>query len=485
MKPFFSASDRDSHANPAPATAILIRGHTARAAGDLIAARQFYRAAICEEAQLAEAHAALGDVLVEMGAATEAATAFAHAAGLEPDTPRHRLAWAEALITAGMAVEAIPLLRQVLAQRPDSAAAHRGLLHALSQSGTLDAAIFHGREALALDGGDPDTAHALAKLLHRTGATVAAAELLQPLLYRFPDHTPLRFTLAELWWELGESAKARHLLHPLLELELTEENEAATRLTVDEECDAPAPTHAPPPARTSSARALWDRIEAEDRATLPPAYVRSLFNQYADRFDHELTTTLNYQAPALLRDAIVALDQSSGVQSAGTFPAAASRDIYDLGCGTGLAGILFRPLARWLGGVDLSPGMLAKARTRALYDVLEEDDLCAGLARYPHALDLIIAADVLVYLGDLAPVFQAVATALRPNGRFAATVEQSLEADYICGAHRRFAHSAPYLTRTLAAAGLHLYQIHEVVLRTEKRQPVTGLLFVAGKQLFA
>ena len=42
----------------------------------------------------------------------------------------------------------------------------------------------------------------------------------------------------------------------------------------------------------------------------------------------------------------------------------------DLGCGTGLAGEAFRPHVDWLEGVDLSPGMIAQARKKTIYDRL-------------------------------------------------------------------------------------------------------------------
>lgn len=47
----------------------------------------------------------------------------------------------------------------------------------------------------------------------------------------------------------------------------------------------------------------------------------------------------------------------------------------DLGCGTGLMGPLLRPHTRHLSGVDLSQGMVQKARERGCYDDLSVDEL--------------------------------------------------------------------------------------------------------------
>ena len=97
--------------------------------------------------------------------------------------------------------------------------------------------------------------------------------------------------------------------------------------------------------------------------------------------------------------------------------------VLDLGCGTGLAGAAFRSRAAYLSGVDLSPAMIEKARARDIYDALAVGDLETALAQEGPAFDLILAADTLVYLGDLAPVFGVIATHLSPDGYFLFTAE--------------------------------------------------------------
>ena len=92
-------------------------------------------------------------------------------------------------------------------------------------------------------------------------------------------------------------------------------------------------------------------------------YVRRLFNQYAGRYDAALTERLAYRGPALLRDAIEDATRTAGRPQ--RFPA-----MLDLGCGTGLAGAAFRPFVDRMVGVDLSPGMIAQAESKDLYDRL-------------------------------------------------------------------------------------------------------------------
>src|SRR5947209_13086004 len=129
------------------------------------------------------------------------------------------------------------------------------------------------------------------------------------------------------------------------------------------------------------------RLGAVDPATAAlHGYVRTLFDQYAPRFDRALED-LNYSAPAMLRDAVRAHGARFGT-------------MLDLGCGTGLAGAAFRPQVDWLVGVDLSSKMIEEARKKGLYDRLTVGDIAQHLAerRAQNAnFHLIIAADVFAY----------------------------------------------------------------------------------------
>jgi predicted TPR repeat methyltransferase len=158
--------------------------------------------------------------------------------------------------------------------------------------------------------------------------------------------------------------------------------------------------------------------EGETPAALPNDYVRSLFDQYANHFDQHLTEVLGYKTPAVLDALLRHVAPSSELNTV------------DLGCGTGLCAPYLRA-SRRLHGVDLSQQMLDKAAERKLYDELACADLTGYLAGREGAYDLAVAADVFVYIGDLAPVFRAVHAALRPGGRFCFSVEAGDGADYV------------------------------------------------------
>ncbi|HYE00135.1 MAG TPA: methyltransferase [Alphaproteobacteria bacterium] len=346
---------------------------------------------------------------------------------------------AAARIKAGAVDAARTAILAGLAARPDSAAWHLLAAQAEAASGGGGAAAA-AREALRLAPADPDLVRGAAAVLRQAGEEVAAAEALQAALRRLPDAADLALDLADTWAALGERDRARAALRGFDPTDPA----VAARLAA---LDAPA-------------------------TALPDAFVRTLFDQYADRFDANLRGDLAYGGPEVVG---ALLDRLA--------PGATGWDVLDLGCGTGLAAPVLRPRARRLAGVDLSPRMVEKARARGLYDALAVGEAVAALRDGGAAAwDLVAAADVLVYIGDLAPLFAALAAALRPGGRFVATVER-LEGEgggFVLQESRRFAHAGPYIAETAAAAGLTMEAMEEASTRRDRGRPVPGLVFALG-----
>lgn len=215
--------------------------------------------------------------------------------------------------------------------------------------------------------------------------------------------------------------------------------------------------------------------KAEPNAAMSPAYVRSLFDEYAIRFDRHLRGSLAYRAPELLHDAV--RRACSLLLREFRF-----KEALDLGCGTGLAGELFRPECRTLAGTDLSSAMVRKAEAKRLYDELACGDLVDWLqAREQGRADLVLAADVFVYLADLAPVFAATARSLRPGGLFAFTVQRHDGDGVLLGADQRFAHGEAYLRSLATSASLDPVILDTAATRQERGKDVPGLLLVLSR----
>ncbi len=212
--------------------------------------------------------------------------------------------------------------------------------------------------------------------------------------------------------------------------------------------------------------------EGEVTTSAPARYVAKLFDKYAEDFDHHLLRQLEYRAPELIAEAI----ERAGVKSAA--------EVIDLGCGTGLCGLKVRAMAGRMVGVDLSPKMIEKARERNIYDELVAGDLMDVLRQRRGDVDLILAADVFVYVGELAGVYAAAKAALRVGGVLAFTVEKTFanEADLVLRESRRFSHSRSYIERLTAATEMELIELSEAVLRHDGRDVIEGMIGVVKKR---
>jgi predicted TPR repeat methyltransferase len=203
----------------------------------------------------------------------------------------------------------------------------------------------------------------------------------------------------------------------------------------------------------------------------PSSHVTAVFNQLAESFDQHLLEKLHYQTPQLLYEAVVGQAAS----------AVRFEVVLDLGCGTGLCAPRFRPHAGKLVGIDLSAGMLEKARRRELYDQLVLGDVMAALQGRLEAADLALAADVLPYFGDLGALFAAVRGAMKAGGLFAFSVEAGAGQDYVLQATRRYAHSESYVRGLAKGQGFEVRSITPATLREEAGKAVAGLIAVLEK----
>ncbi len=203
---------------------------------------------------------------------------------------------------------------------------------------------------------------------------------------------------------------------------------------------------------------------AVDRSA--PEYVVAHFDDFAEGFDAQLVGALGYDIPEKICAAVRAVMGDTRLDAT-----------LDAGCGTGLCGPLLRPFTRTLSGVDLSPKMLEQATKRGVYDALACQELTAFLSRESASFDLIVAADVLVYFGDLASLFGAAASALKPGGLFACSTEWQAGAGYRVQPSGRFAHAPAYVLAT-AEPGFSQVACIETTIRMEATKRLVGNVFV-------
>jgi predicted TPR repeat methyltransferase len=164
-------------------------------------------------------------------------------------------------------------------------------------------------------------------------------------------------------------------------------------------------------------------------------------------------------------------------------PLEPGRRILDLGTGTGLVGEVFRDIARGgrLDGVDIAPRMIEAARRRGIYDELRLGDLEEMLHETGTAYDVILAADTMIYLGDLSTTFTGVAKRMEEGGFYIFAVESKDGGGWEQTAKNRFRHSEAYLREEAERAGLEFVDIMPCPLRNEASTPVAGFAVALKK----
>ena len=337
------------------------------------------------------------------------------------------------MIARGEPRTAAAQLRARLASGRGGLLARLTLVKALLAADDLNGALEEAREAAALNPGIAVVALALGEALLAKGALPAAIAELQRASRLDPALERPRFLTARAWLEAGEAA---HALAIFERLEQSPERDALI----------------------SRAKAIAIAPRSD------PGYVRHLFDQFSADYDNRMLGQLGYAAPQILKDLADLV-----------MPGRDKLRVLDLGCGTGLAGLLFKPRAARLTGIDLSPAMIEKARARDVYDSLIVGDIETALG---GEYDLILAADTLVYLGDLRPVFAAVAAHLAPGCFFLFTTEakegQRGGPGFELGPKRRWRHGEAYLRQAAKTAGLSVAGLVSASPRTESHQPVPG-----------
>ena len=295
-----------------------------------------------------------------------------------------------------------------------------------------------------------DRRFAWAKALAAEGNAAAAADLLEQVVERVPDWAPGWAALAEAFEGCDKPAAA---------------SAAWTRAAALD------------PGGSLGAELHLSRLSGLTPDAMADAYVRALFDQYAPRFERHLVDDLDYRGPVLLN---AALDRVA--------PGRSYIRALDLGCGTGLMARALSDRTQRIDGVDLSPAMVEHARRTNLYAELNVSSLDVALATGSgHAYDLVTAADVLVYVGDLAPVFAGIHRQLQSGGLLAFTAQSLAAGDgpdttrFALGRDLRFGHSPDYLAATLSSEGFDIMLLEPASTRREKSVPVAGLVVVASK----
>lgn len=415
------------------------------------AARAFERA-IALAPDDAHGHHALATVWHAAERWEDAERAYRQAIALKPEWIEAQRHLGDMFASAGRPVAAEAVYRQVVILAPDDAAAHSGLSSSLNACEQLDEAIAAGTRAVELQPDSGTYQFNLGVICDRADRFVPALRAYRAAVRLLPDLLIAHKNLAGLLYRFGHLSEARAAYERMLVLDPDDE----------------------------TARHLSSALAGRVTARAPSAYVAGIFDGYADSYDTHMVDGLDYRGPRLIRDALArALSRDTM-----DVPTSARRwDVLDLGCGTGLMAHALADWAHIVHGVDVSSHMAERARARGVYDavyVLDIEsflrDAALGLPRY----DIVVAADVFVYLGDLSAIVTAVARRLSPGGVLAFSVEASDRHPFWLHKTGRYAHSERYLEQLASANGLAVHAVEPCVLRSEADNPVGSLIVILG-----
>ena len=409
-----------------------------QAAGRLEEARHHFHEAIALNPKMALAQRNLGNLCRLMGDAAAAERAYRIALETAGEDPEVRCYLGDLLDERGEVDAAIACYRQALAARPDYQRAALNLAASLQTRGDLAAALEAAEKAVALDPQDARGHHTLGCILQASSRLGDAVEAYRRAIERDPGHEKALYSLGMVLQALDRPEEAAASYRQLLEV---------------------APQH-------ESARHMLDAVSGQTTAIAPATHIREIFDAYSGDFERHLVEVLRYDAPQALKRLV------AKAAPQGTF-----RRALDLGCGTGLVARQFQELAEEIDGVDLSPKMVALARESGLYSEVEEADLLDFLARAQERArqyDLVLSADVFIYIGDLGPIFAALAEAMDPGALFALSVETLSEGDFALLPTGRYAQSEAYLRRLAATHGFSYRDREDFVLRKEWDRPISG-----------
>ncbi|MBQ49224.1 MAG: hypothetical protein CMP10_17735 [Zetaproteobacteria bacterium] len=309
----------------------------------------------------------------------------------------------------------------------------------------------------------------LGNLLRTVKKYEAAAWFYERAIDIQPDMIDAWRNLAPIYRHLGDRNKALACYNTILNFMPNDETALHFQAALEERKLSEA--HNRQDGKLLPSEGALNEIENEFYGQeAPHQYVKDLFNGCSKTFDQQLLVNLNYTAPEIFTEIIKEISQKS-TSTTPLFPKAA-----DLGCGTGIIGKVIRPYSDFMEGVDLAGGMLDVAESKKIYDVLNETDISSWLTETkPQQWNLIIMADVLLYLGDLGELIQKVKNALCSNSWFMFTTEENENSDsFHLQKSGRFAHSFAYTKSILESLSFSIYNYQRMPLRSQPGKQVMG-----------
>ncbi len=335
----------------------------------------------------------------------------------------------------------IKSLKKTIEQHPKEINFYIDLANCYKKNKEYKHALIYFKKAIKLDNKCSICYYNIADIYNKLHKLELRIFYLQKAISICPDFYDALFQMAQCYKKMGNENKMTEYLHRIL---------------------VKQPKH-------PGANHLLCAHNEDTTSKYSTEYAEALFDRYADYFEDHLLNSLKYQVPFIIQEKLKSLN-----------PPCNSK-VLDLGCGTGLIGKAIVDLFPNLVGVDISTNMIKETRKKEIYTELHINDIDEFLLKSKQKFDLIIAADVFIYIGDLQNIFSRVNESLNSNGYFIFTLETFTgvtNANYQLGKSGRYSHTINYVTSLCKDIGFEVIDQEEIILRQESQKGQKGVIFI-------
>ena len=387
----------------------------------------------------------LGELYIQVGDYHKALLVLDRHAELEPDYAEANYRLAQVLMLTDHIEEAVTFYEKTLMQHPHHPEAQHNLANAYMMLGDMEKALNYFMRQLEI-APLPETYYNIGVILLSKERNQDAIAYLEQAKQAQPDYLPIYLNLGGIYLKLQNYPAAIDAYK--------------TALCID-------------PDNQEIHYIMQALSDGDTPERAPNDYLRNLFNQYAHYYDAHLTNYLNYNVPTQLARLLKnTLNTNSEHWT-----------VVDLGCGTGLSGQAFKNYARELIGIDISEHMIESAKKKAIYNELIVGDIETELTKINN-VDLIVAADVFAYLGNLNTIIEKSHASLNDNGYLLFSVEKSHHDEpYHLHKNMRYTHTKNYIESIAAKNNFTIDCAENAVLRQQQKEPVEGYLFLLRKSV--
>ncbi|MCL5273084.1 MAG: tetratricopeptide repeat protein [Gammaproteobacteria bacterium] len=434
-----------------------------------------YGKAVNAEPDFSAAHFNLGLLLLQNNQLNAAKTQFNNVISLNPEHSEAHFYLGVLYLEDNMLAEAEHAFHNVLERDSEQVQTliNLGVIALKKEQNQI--AVDYFTKALALDNEDIDARNNLAATFMHHDRFENALMHYDVLLKKDPENIEYLYNSGVAQMALGHLNEATIFFEQILNLQPnhcpTLNNMAALYLKMDmretsREYLQRALAINP---QDKISKHMLNALSGATDASTTPDYAKNLFNNYALYYDQHMKGQLNYSIPQHLGRT---LHQLELIQVNRTL---------DIGCGTGLSGIVLREISKHLTGIDIAEKMLGHAKEKGIYDSLIHSEVSDFLSKNKQAYDLIVAADVLPYFGDLTALFQSISAHMTPEGYFIFTTEISETESWILQTSARFKHSSDYIKTLANQFQFNMIKQEQVPARLQNQHPLDVMLYVLKK----